>query len=97
MTRAMGVCPASFAKHGGVAVTVLGSEHLDFADMAHLSRAALLRGRRADGAAIRTAADYSAAFFSQVLNGDASPLFSNPPPSVRLQTWDRAPDQENSK
>jgi dienelactone hydrolase len=88
---------SELARHGGVAVTVLGSDHLDFSDAAHLSRVALLRGRRPDGAAIRTVADYSAAFFGQVLNGDASPLFSNPPPSVRLQTWDRAPDQESSK
>jgi dienelactone hydrolase len=75
------------AKHGGVAVTILGSDHLDFSDAAYLSRVALLRGRRPDGAAIRIAADYSAAFFGQVLNGEASPLFSNPPPSVRLQIW----------
>jgi dienelactone hydrolase len=88
---------SELAKHGGVAVTVLGSDHLDFSDLAYLSRVALLRGRRPDGTAIRTVADYSAAFFGQVLNGNASPLFSNPPPSVRLQTWDRAPDRESSK
>jgi dienelactone hydrolase len=78
---------SELAKHGGVAVTVLGSDHLDFSDMAYLSRLALLRGRRPDGAAIRNATDYSAAFFGRILNGEDSPLFSNPPPSVRLQTW----------
>ena len=88
---------SELAKHGGVAVTVLGSDHLDFSDMAYLSRAALLRGRRPDGAAIRIAADYSAAFFGQILNGEASPLFSDPPSGVRLHTWDRALHQESSK
>jgi dienelactone hydrolase len=88
---------SELAKHGGVAVTVLGSDHLDFSDMAYLSCAALLRRRRPDGAAIRIAADYSAAFFGQTLNGGASPLFSDPPSSVRLRTWDRAPRQESSK
>jgi dienelactone hydrolase len=78
---------SELAKHGGMFVTVLGSDHLDFSDMAYLSRLALLRGQRPDGAAIRNAADYSAAFFGRVLNGEDSPLFSNPPPSVRLQTW----------
>jgi pimeloyl-ACP methyl ester carboxylesterase len=84
------------AKHGGLAITVLGSDHLAFSDIAYLSRTALLLGRRPDGAAIRMAADYSAAFFGQILNGQASPLFSDPPQGVRLQTWDRA-DQESSK
>jgi dienelactone hydrolase len=85
---------SEFAKHGGVMVTVLGSGHLDFSDVAYLSRLALLEGRRPDGATIRTAADYSAAFFGRILNGEQSPLFSNPPPGVRLQAWDRpAPDQ----
>jgi dienelactone hydrolase len=88
---------SELAKQGGVAVTVFGSDHLDFSDMAYLSRLALLRGRRPDGGAIRTVADYSAAFFGQILNGEVSPLFSNPPASVRLQKWDRAPDQERSK
>ena len=88
---------SELAKHGGLTVTVLGSDHLDFSDMAYLSRLALLRGRRGDGAAIRTAADYSAAFFARILNGEASPLFSNPPPGVRLRTWDRAPKKESAK
>jgi dienelactone hydrolase len=88
---------SEFAKHGGLAVTVLGSDHLDFSDMAYVSRLALLRGRRGDGGAIRTAADYSAAFFGRILNGEASPLFSNPPPGVRLHTWDRAPQKESAK
>jgi dienelactone hydrolase len=88
---------SELAKHGGLVVTVLGSDHLDFSDMAYLSRLALLRGRRPDGAAIRTAADYSAAFFGQILNGEASLLFSNPPPGVRLHTWDRAPQKESAK
>jgi dienelactone hydrolase len=84
---------SELAKHGGVAVTVLGSDHLDFSDMAYLSRIALLQGRRPDGAAIRMAADYSAAFFGQILNGEASPLFSDPPAGVRLHTWDRSPQK----
>lgn len=84
-------------KHGGVAVTVLGSDHLDFSDMAYMSRLALLRGRRGDGSAIRTAADYSAAFFGQIMNGEASPLFSKPPPGVRLHTWEPAPQKESAK
>jgi dienelactone hydrolase len=88
---------SELAKHGGVAVTVLGSDHLDFSDMAYLSRLAVLRGQRPDGAAIRTAADYSAAFFGQILNGEASPLFSNPPPGVRLYTWGRAAQKESAK
>jgi dienelactone hydrolase len=78
---------SELAKHGGMFVTVLGSDHLDFSDMAYLSRLALLRGQRPDGAAIRNAADYSAAFFGRILNSEDSPLFSNPHPSVRLQTW----------
>ena len=86
-----------FAKHGGMAVVILGSDHLDFSDMAYVSRLALLLGRRPDGAAIRTAADYSTAFFRKVFNGDASQLFSDPPPSVRLQIWDRAAARESSK
>jgi|SRR5579871_1756853 len=88
---------SELAKHGGVTITVLGSDHLDFSDMVYLSRAALLQGRRPDGAAIRTAADYSAAFFAQILNGEESNLFSNPPPGVRLHSWDRALRQESSK
>jgi pimeloyl-ACP methyl ester carboxylesterase len=88
---------SELAKHGGIVVTVLGSDHLDFSDIGYVSRGALLRGQRPDGTAIRTVADYSAAFFGQVLNGDASPLFSNPPPSVRLQTWNRAPGQGSLK
>jgi dienelactone hydrolase len=88
---------SELAKHGGIVVTVLGSDHLDFSDLAYLSRAALLRGRRPDGAAIRTAADYSAAFFGQVLNGDASPLFSDPPPSVRVRTWNRSLHEESAR
>jgi dienelactone hydrolase len=88
---------SELAKHGGVAVIVLGSDHLDFSDMAYLSRLAVLRGQRPDGAAIRIAADYSAAFFGQILNGEASPLFSDPPAGVRLQTWDRALHKESSK
>lgn len=88
---------SELAKHGGVLVTVLGSDHLDFSDMAYLSRLALLQGRRPDGAAIRTAADYSAAFFGQTLDGEASPLFSNPPPDVRLRTWDRPAHKESAR
>jgi len=88
---------SELAKHGGVAVTVIGSDHQDFSDMAYLSRLALLQGRRGDGAAIRTAADYSAAFFGQILNGEASSLFSNPPPGVRLHTWARPPQNESAK
>ena len=65
--------------------------------MVYLRRRALLLGPRANGGAIRNAADYSAAFFGQILNGEASPLFSNPPPSVRLQTWDRPPHEESAK
>jgi dienelactone hydrolase len=88
---------SELAKHGGVAVTVLGSEHLDFSDMAYLSRLALLRGQRPDGATIRSAAEYSAAFFRQIFDGEASPLFSNPPSRVRLHTWDRPADTESAK
>jgi dienelactone hydrolase len=88
---------SELAKHGGSAVTVLGSDHSDFSDMAYLSPLAVLQGRRPDGAAIRIAADYSAAFFGQILNGEASPLFSDPPAGVRLQTWDRALHTESSK
>jgi dienelactone hydrolase len=88
---------SGFAKHGGVNLVVVGSEHGDFADMVYLRRRALLLGPRANGGAIRNAADYSAAFFGQILNGEASPLFSNPRPSVRLQTWDRPPHEESAK
>ncbi len=88
---------SEFAKHGGVGVTLLGSNHKDFSDMAYLSRAALLQGRRPDGAAIRMAAEYSAAFFGQIFKGEVSPVFSNPPPGVRLQTWDRPPRLESAK
>jgi dienelactone hydrolase len=76
---------SELAKHGGLTLTVLGSDHLDFSDMAYLSRRALFLGRRPDGAALRTAADYSAAFFKKKLNGENSSLFSDPPSSVRLQ------------
>jgi len=65
--------------------------------MAYLSRLALLQGRRGDGAAIRMAADYSAAFFRQILSGEASPLFSNPLPGVRLHIWNRPPQKESAK
>jgi dienelactone hydrolase len=84
---------SELAKHGGVTVTILGSDHQDFSDMAYLSRLALLQGRRGDGVAIRNATDYSAAFFKQILNGEDSPLFSDPPPSVRLHRWDRPPQE----
>ena len=63
----------AFAMHGGVRVTVLGSTHLDFSDVAYLSRLALLEGRRPDGAIIRTAANYSAAFFGQITEWRVSP------------------------
>jgi dienelactone hydrolase len=86
-----------FPKHGGVEVVVLGSDHLDFSDMAYLSRLVLAQGRRPDGAAIRIAAEYSAAFFAQTLNGEESPLFSNPLPGVRLLKWDRPPQKESAK
>jgi dienelactone hydrolase len=88
---------SEFAKHGGVYVAVQGSGHQDFSDVAYLSRRALLQGRRPDGAAIRTAADYSTAFFGQILNAEVSPLFSNPPAGVRLQTWDRPQHKESAK
>jgi pimeloyl-ACP methyl ester carboxylesterase len=88
---------SEFAKHGGVTVTVLGSGHQDFSDVPYLSRLALLEARRPDGATIRTAADYSAAFFGQILNDEESPLFSNPPPGVRLQAWDRPATEESAK
>jgi dienelactone hydrolase len=88
---------SGFAEHGGVHVAVQGGDHRDFSDMAYLSRLALLDGRRPDGAVIRTAADYSAAFFGHILNGEVSSLFSNPPPGVRLQTWDRPPHLESAK
>jgi hypothetical protein len=76
-----------FMEHGGVYLVAVDSEHGDFNDMVYLRRRALLTGPRANGAAIRDAADYSAAFFGQILNGEESSLFSNPPPSVRLQIW----------
>lgn len=88
---------SEFAKHGGVLVTILGSRHADFSDTAYLSRLALVEGRRPDGATIRTAVDYSAAFFGRILNGAQSPLFSNPPPGVRLQVWDRPGREETVK
>lgn len=88
---------SGLAKHGGVYLVVLGSEHGDFADSVYLRRRALLLGPKDNGAAIRIAADYIAAFFGQILNGEDSPLFSNPPPSVRLQKWNRAPQRESSK
>ena len=88
---------SQFAKHGGTYLEVVGSEHLDFNDTAYLSRLALLFGPKDNGAAVRTAADYSAAFFSQVLNGEASPLFSNPPADVRLRNWDRPSPKESAK
>ena len=87
----------AFAMHGGVRVTVLGSSHLDFSDVAYLSRLALLEGRRPDGAIIRTAANYAAAFFGQILNGEKSPLFSNPTPGVRLRTWDYPSHKETAQ
>lgn len=88
---------SGLAKHGGMYLVVLGSEHGDFADSVYLRRRALLLGPKANGAAIRIAADYIAAFFGQILNGEDSSLFSNPPPSVRLQKWDRALQRESSK
>jgi dienelactone hydrolase len=87
---------SEFGKHGGVYLVAVDSEHGDFADMVYLRRRALLLGPRSDGAAIRGAADYSAAFFGQILNGEESPLFSNPPPSVRLQTW-KTPHEASAK
>jgi dienelactone hydrolase len=87
---------SELAKHGGVTVTILGSDHQDFSDMAYLRRLALLQGRRGDGAAVRNAADYSAAFFKQILNGEDSPLFSDPPPTVRLRTW-KTPHEASAK
>ena len=80
----------AFAMHGGVMVTVLGSSHLDFSDVAYLSRVALLKRRRPDGAIIRTAANYAAGFFRQISEWRKSPLFSNTPPDVRLQGWDHS-------
>ena len=76
-----------FTKHGGVYVVAVDSEHGDFNDSVYLRRRALLFGPKNNGAAIRIVADYSAAFFGKILNGEESPLFSNPSPSVRLQTW----------
>jgi dienelactone hydrolase len=88
---------SQFAKHGGVYLVVLGSEHGDFNDTVFLRRRALLLGPKANGAALRNAAAYSAAFFEQVLNGETSPLFSNPPSDVRLQIWDRPPHEESAR
>lgn len=88
---------SQFAKHGGTYLEVVGSEHGDFNDTVYLRRRALLFGPKNNGAAVRTAADYSAAFFSQVLNGEASPLFSNPPADVRLRNWDRPSPKESAK
>jgi dienelactone hydrolase len=88
---------SEFPKHGGMYVAVQGSDHQDFSDMGYLSRLALLQGRRPDGAAIRTAADYSAAFFGKILNGEVSPLFSDPPPGVRLRIWERPPHKESAR
>lgn len=79
--------PKELTKRGGVYVVAVDSEHGDFNDSVYLRRRALLFGPKNNGAAIRIAADYSAAFFGQILNGKELPLFSNPPPSVRLQTW----------
>lgn len=88
---------SAFTKHGGVYLVVLGSEHGDFNDSVYLRRRALLLGPRANGGAIRNVADYSAAFFGQILNGEESPLFSNPPPAVRLQTWKGSLHEESAK
>jgi dienelactone hydrolase len=86
-----------FEKHGGIYLEVDDSEHGDFNDTVYLRRRALLLGPKNNGAALRIAADYSAAFFEQVLNSEVSPLFSNPPPSVRLRIWPRPPDKESAK
>jgi dienelactone hydrolase len=88
--------PKEFIKHGGVYLVALDSEHGDFNDSVYLRRRALLLGPKNNGTAIRIAADYSAAFFGQILNAEESPLFSNPPPSVRLQTW-KAPQEASTK
>jgi dienelactone hydrolase len=88
---------SQFAKRGGVYLVVVGSEHGDFADSVYLRRRALLLGPKANGGAIRNAADYSAAFFEQILNGKASPLFSNPSPGVRLQIWNRSLHEESAR
>jgi dienelactone hydrolase len=89
---------SEFAKYGGTYLVVVGSEHGDFSDSVYLRRRALLLGPRANGGAIRNAADYSAAFFDQILNGgEVSPLFSSPPPGVRLQTWNRSLHEERPK
>jgi hypothetical protein len=68
-----------------------------FNDSVYLRHRALLLGPRANGGAIRNVADYSAAFFGQILNGEESPLFSNPPPAVRLQTWKGSLHEESAK
>jgi pimeloyl-ACP methyl ester carboxylesterase len=87
---------SNFAKRGGVYLVAVDSEHGDFNDMVYLRRRAWLLGPRANGAAIRNAANYSAAFFGQILSGEESPLFSNPPPSVRLQIW-KTPHEASAK
>jgi dienelactone hydrolase len=86
-----------FVNHGGIYLVVVGSDHGDFADMVYLRRRALLLGPRANGSAIRNAADYTAAFFGRILNGEESPLFSNPPSGVRLQTWNGSSHEESGK
>jgi dienelactone hydrolase len=88
--------PKELTRHGGVYLIAMDSEHGDFNDMVYLRRRALLLGPRANGAAIRNAADYSAAFFGRTLIGEESPLFSNPPASVRLHTWD-TPRKESAQ
>jgi dienelactone hydrolase len=86
-----------FEKHGGIYLEVADSEHGDFNDTVYYRRRALVLGPKNNGAALRIAADYSAAFFEQVLNGELSSLFSNPPPDVRLRIWDRPPQKESEK
>ncbi len=88
---------SEFAKHGGVYLVVVASDHGDFNDSVYLRRRALVLGPRDNGGAIRNAANYSVAFFEQVLNGKASPLFSNPPPGVRLQTWKGSLHEESAR
>ena len=71
---------SEFAKHRGVYLEVVGSEHGDFNDMVYLRRRALLLGPKNNGAAIRTAADYSAAFFGQILERRGIPaVFQSAP------------------
>ena len=97
MRLTIGAWPASLQSMAVNTSRLLGSEHGDFNDTVYLRRRALLLGPKNNGAAIRTAADYSAAFFGQVLNGEASPLFSNPPADVRLRNWDRPSPKESAK